>query len=85
MRRAGLHYFYAMEQGWDPEVKQFFKKIMSTISMGLLWLMAVATAGIYFELAWQGNRPIIVPIAFYVVATVSLLALIRYFYRLWKT
>jgi hypothetical protein len=73
-----------MEQGWDPEVRQFFKKIISTISYGLIWLITTATAGIYFQLAWRGNRPLIAPILFYVLAAVTLFALLRYFYQLWK-
>ena len=39
-----------MERGWDPEVKRYLKKIIQTISWGLLWLMAGVTGGIYFEL-----------------------------------
>lgn len=73
-----------MEQGWDPEVKRFFKKIISTISYGLLWLMTVATAGIYFRLAWQDGRPLIYTILFYVAAAVSFFILLRYYYTIWK-
>jgi len=72
------------EQGWDPEVKKYFWKILSTISYGLLWLMSTVTAGIYFELGWIGERPLYAVILFYVIAVAAFLMLLRYYYRLWK-
>ena len=72
------------EQGWDPEVKKYFLKILSTISYGLLWLMSTVTAGIYFELGWTGIRPLYAVILFYVIAVAAFILLLRYYYRLWK-
>ena len=46
-----------MEQGWDPEVKKYFVKILNSISIGLLWLMAMVTAGLYFQLGYRTNKP----------------------------
>ena len=73
-----------MEQGWDPDVKKYFRKILYTICFGLMWLMAAATAGLYFELAYKGDKPLIYPIIYYVALTTSLFFLLRYYYRLWK-
>jgi len=72
------------EQGWDPEVKKYFLKILSTISYGLFWLMSTVTAGIYFQLGWTGERPLYAVILFYVIAVAAFLMLLRYYYRLWK-
>ena len=72
------------EQGWDPEVKKYFLKILSTISYGLFWLMSTVTAGIYFQLGWTGERPLYAVILFYVIAVATLILLLRYYYRLWK-
>jgi hypothetical protein len=72
------------EQGWDPEIKKYFLKILYTISYGLLWLMSMATAGIYFELGWPGQRPLYAVILFYVVAATAFILLLRYYYRIWK-
>ncbi len=72
------------EQGWDPEVKKYFLKILNTISTGLLWLMSTVTAGIYFELGWTGERPLYAVILFYVIAVAAFILLLRYYYRLWK-
>jgi hypothetical protein len=71
-----------MEQGWDPEVKKYFRKILNTIGYGLLWLMTVLTAGIYFGLAYHAD--IIYSIVFYTGFVISFFLLVRYYYRLWK-
>lgn len=69
----------------DPELRKFFQKIMSTLSYGLLWMIAMATAGIYFKLGWKtGDKPAIYVILFYAVALASLFLLLRYYYKLWK-
>ena len=73
-----------MEQGWDPEVTNFFRKILMTISYGLIWLIALTTAGIYFKLGWKGDKPLIYVILFYTIGVVTLVILLRYYYRLWK-
>ncbi len=71
-----------MEQGWDPEVKKYFQKILNTIGYGLLWLMGSLTAGLYFGLAYHAIT--VYSIIFYTAFTVSLFLLIRYYYRMWK-
>jgi hypothetical protein len=73
-----------MEQGWDPEIKSFFQKIISTISFGILWLVGMVTGGIYFKLAWQEHKPLIYVILFYVCAVTSFFFLLRYYYKIWK-
>ena len=73
-----------MEQGWDPEVKKYFVKILNSISIGLLWLMAMVTAGLYFQLGYRTNKPAFFNVLFYFVLLVSLLFLIRYYYKTWK-
>lgn len=73
-----------MEQGWDPEVKRFFRKIISSLSYGLLWMMTMATAGIYFKLGTRENSPLFAVILFYAGAIISLFFLLRYYYKTWK-
>lgn len=72
-----------MEQGWDPDVKRFFKKILNTISIGLIWLLTVVTAGIYFKLAYRTDKPVYM-IIYYLASLVTLIFLLRYYYRIWK-
>lgn len=71
-----------MEQGWDPEVKKYFRKILNTIGFGLLWLMAALTAGLYWGLAHHPNK--LYSVLFYTGFVVSLFLLVRYYYRIWK-
>jgi hypothetical protein len=71
-----------MEQGWDPEVRRFFLKILNTISMGLIWLLTIFTAGLYFGLATHPNK--LIAILFYLTVLITLFFLVRYLYRLWK-
>ena len=73
-----------MQQGWDPEVKIFFRKILSCFMYGLLWLMTGVAAGIYYELAIPGGKPLWYNLTFYTVMFVSLFFLLRYYYKTWK-
>jgi len=73
-----------MEQGWDPEIKRFFVKIMNSIAITLLWMMACATAGLYFQLAYSNGKPVIYTIIFYFLMTVTFFMLVRYLYKTWK-
>lgn len=69
----------------DPEVKRYFLKILSTFSMGLLWMFCIATAGFYFKLAMVGKSWQWYNGLFYLVAVLTFALLLRYFYRLWRT
>jgi hypothetical protein len=73
-----------MEQGWDPDVKKFLLKVLNSISMSLLWLIACATGGIYYELGYSAGKPVIYTILFYAAMLISLLLLIRYLYNTWN-
>ena len=72
-----------MEQGWDPEVKRYFRKIIYSFSMGMLWLTSNVTLGIYFELGCKSEQPVLM-ILFYLFFIASLAFLLRYYYRTWK-
>jgi hypothetical protein len=71
-----------MEQGWDPEMKKFLRKILNTIAYGLLWMMTGLTAGFYFGLAYHSN--LFYTTAFYIFFSLSLFLLLRYYYRSWR-
>lgn len=74
-----------MEQpNWDPEVRQFFLKILRSFFFGLLWLIACVYAGIYRKLGYLHSKPTIATILFYAAALVTLYFLIRYLLRTWK-
>lgn len=71
-----------MEQGWDPEVKKYFKKILNTIGMGLLWMMLAVMVGLYWGWAYAANKTYV--LIFYSALAISFFFLIRYFYKTWK-
>ncbi len=73
-----------MEQGWDPQVRKYFRKILYSISWGLIWMIGCATAGLYFELGSGNGGPIIYTVLFYIAMAVSLALLVRYLYKTWK-
>jgi len=70
--------------GMDPEVKLYFRKIMKSFSVGLLWMLCIATAGIFFQLGFVRDGFRWYNILFYVIAFFTLVMLLRYFYQLWK-
>ena len=74
-----------MEQGWDPDIKKYFLKVLNSLCFGLLWLMAATTAGIYFKLGIPGEKPVIYTILFYAGMLLTLFLLIRYYYNTWKS
>jgi hypothetical protein len=74
-----------MEQGWDPDIKRFFLKILNSICFGLLWLLACATAGIYYGLAYTSGKPLIDTVLFYAGMGGTLFLLLRYYYHTWKS
>lgn len=71
-----------MEQGWDPEVRKYFRKIINTLFIGLFWLMTVLTAGLYFGLAAHHNT--VYRVIFFAGLLVSLAFLLRYYYKTWR-
>lgn len=73
-----------MESGWDPEVKQYFRKIINTVSLGLSWLLAAATAGLYFRLAYRSDVPLVLNFLYYALLIGTGFLLGRYLYRLWR-
>lgn len=69
---------------WDPDVKQFFLRILNSVALGLMWILAAATAGLYYELGYAGNKPVTYTVIFYIVAVATLALLLRYLARTWK-
>jgi hypothetical protein len=70
--------------GMDPEIKNLFRKILNSFSWGALWLVGIASLGIFFQLGFVANGIHWYNILFYLVLIMSLLVLLRYYYRVWK-
>ena len=74
-----------MEQGWDPDVKKYFLKVLNSICFSLLWMIACITAGIYYKLGYTAGKHLVYTILFYAGMLSSLFCLVRYYYRTWKS
>ena len=70
--------------GMEPDIKDFLKKIIQSIFLGLLWMMVNMTAGIYFGLLFIQDRLSAGNILFYIFLAGSLTSLIRFYVRIWK-
>jgi hypothetical protein len=73
-----------MEQGMEPEVRKYLWKIVYTITWGMLWFLINATLGLYLGWAFYTDGKGWLTVLFYAWMLISLVFLIRYFYRTWK-
>ena len=62
----------------EEDVKEFLIKIVQSISMGLVWLLANMSIGIYFGFAFFEGRPSLGNYIYYAVFILTLIALINY-------
>lgn len=69
--------------GMDPGVKRYFRKIINSFSIGAMWLLSIATAGLFFGLGFAAEGLQWYNIVFYIIAIVSFIFLLIYFYRVW--
>lgn len=68
----------------EPEVQEFLKRIVNSIAMVLLWMMANTVAGIKYGLAFFEDRPSWKNYLYYALALISLVFLVRYLMKKWK-
>lgn len=68
----------------EPEITAYLKRIVNTISVGLLWMAVNSTLGIMYDLAFFEDQIRWYNIAFYVWFLISLYILIRYYIKLWN-
>ena len=69
--------------GMDPEVKQYFRKIINSLFLGVLWLIFVLGIGFFFDLGSIGNHLDIFNIVYYFFALISFIFLIRFYIKTW--
>jgi hypothetical protein len=71
------------DPGWDA-TKKYFRKIMNSFAVGLLWMLAASTAGFYFKLALPDAGLRWFNAVFYLLLLCSFAALLWYYYKMWK-
>ncbi len=68
----------------EINVRKYFKRIISSMSVSLMWMLVNSTFGIMFNFAFFDPIPTIGNYIFYGWFVLSLSALIFYLYKLWK-
>lgn len=68
----------------EPDVWNFLRKILSSISVVLLWLLINATIGIGLNYAFFEEKPSLKNYIFYLWFLVSFAFLIRYLLKKWN-
>lgn len=70
--------------GMENETRDFLVRIVNTISLILLWMMANVLMGIYFELGFFEGTPSIYNLLYYIGSSTSLFFVIRFLKRKWN-
>jgi hypothetical protein len=70
--------------GMESDTKDFLKKIVQSIFLGLLWLGLNMTMGIYNGLLFFEGAITAGNIFYYLFLVASFLALIRFYWVTWK-
>jgi hypothetical protein len=68
----------------EPEAKDFLKRIVLSLFLGLLWLFINMTLGIYYDLLPIYGRPDLGNILFYVFFAGTGVLYSFFLYRTWK-
>ena len=71
-------------QGWDPEVRRYFKKIVNSFVAFITWLLFLATLGLFLRMAfvigeWHWHNTV-----FYAFFGVTFLLLLVFLLRMWR-
>ncbi|MFY7964261.1 MAG: hypothetical protein ACOVO1_05145 [Chitinophagaceae bacterium] len=69
----------------EPKIILYLKRIIKTLSISLLWMAINVKLGIMNNYAFFENGPKTKNIIFYIGFLASLIALLYYFFKIWKT
>jgi hypothetical protein len=68
----------------EPDIKDFLKRIVYSVFLGLFWLMLAMTFGIYFGFLFVKDSISIGNIIFYLFFLVSFVFLMKFYLKTWK-
>jgi hypothetical protein len=74
-----------MSAGIEPEVKDFLKRILQTVSMGMLFLIVHMTFGLYLNWGFYEEKISVGNVIYYIFFVLSLVGLLLYYNKLWKS
>jgi len=70
--------------GMEDDTREFLVRIINTISMVLIWMIASVFFGIFLDYGFFERSPDWKNILFYILFLISLFFLIRYLIRKWR-
>jgi hypothetical protein len=70
--------------GMEPEIRDFLKTVLKTISAGMLFLIFHMTVGLYFNWAFYQENIRIGNIIYYFILAGSFFYMLFYLYNIWK-
>jgi NADH:ubiquinone oxidoreductase subunit 3 (subunit A) len=70
--------------GMEPEIRDFLKTVLKTISAGMLFLIFHMTVGLYFNWAFYQENIRIGNIIYYFILAGSFFYILFYLYNIWK-
>jgi hypothetical protein len=73
-----------MPQGMEPDVRKYLFKVLNSLCYGLLWLTLNVLGGLYWGYGIIEKRLSVSNILFFTWFVLSLLALLYYYYRIWR-
>jgi hypothetical protein len=73
-----------MSEGIEPEIKDFLKRVLQTVSTGMLFLLIHMTFGLYLNWAFYEQEMTMGNLIYYIFFAGSLIGLLYYYYRMWK-
>ena len=73
-----------MASGTEPDIKEFFSKIIKVVTALVVWSIITMFFGLYLEWAHIYGRFNILNGIFYIWFLASFTGLIYFFYRVWK-
>jgi hypothetical protein len=68
----------------EPDIKNFLKRIVLSLCLGLIWLFVNMTLGFYFDLFPIYGRLSIGNVIFYLFLLASGFFYFRWLYRIWS-
>jgi ABC-type spermidine/putrescine transport system permease subunit I len=79
-----LVYVDEYNRGMDPEVKIYFRKIIKSFVVGMVWFLFISTLAFSFKMAYIKESVSWQNIVFYVLLLITLTAMIYYLLKVWK-
>ncbi|MBN8859697.1 MAG: hypothetical protein J0H29_14970 [Sphingobacteriales bacterium] len=73
-----------MQSGTEPDLKEFFFKIIRVVTALVVWALITMFFGLYLQWAFVYGRFNVFNAIFYIWFVASLTGLVYYFYKVWK-